>query len=61
MKKEHFLQLFEQVAPEPLPINRFRIAEVYLTVDGYRTRLTHHCFATREEAMYELARMESEQ
>lgn len=30
--------------------NRFRIAEVYQTIDGYRTRLTHASFATLDEA-----------
>lgn len=28
----------------------FRIADVYSTVDGARTRLSSHCFETLEEA-----------
>ena len=28
----------------------FRIAEVFQTIDGYRTRITNHSFDTYEEA-----------
>lgn len=30
----------------------FRIAETYNTIDGTRTRLTHHCFSTMKEAQH---------
>lgn len=34
----------------PWPNNRFRIAEIYYCVDGWRTRLTERSFTTLDEA-----------
>lgn len=35
----------------------YRVAEIFPTIDGgYRTRLTHHCFATQKEAKDFIAR-----
>lgn len=44
------LIIFEQVSPEPNNSNLFRIAEVFMTVDGPRTRLTHASYKTFEAA-----------
>lgn len=31
--------------------NPFRVIEVYECIDGCRTRMTHHCFPSLEEAL----------
>lgn len=44
------LLIMEQIAPDPAPGNRFRLIEVYSSVDGPRTRVTHNSFPTAEDA-----------
>lgn len=44
------LTIFEQVAPEANPGNRFRIVEMQMTLDGPRSRMTNHSFPTVEQA-----------
>ena len=34
------------------PSKPFRLVETYDTIDGPRSRLTHKCFATYEEAVH---------
>ena len=43
------LHIYEWINP-PSPANRFRIAEVYSCIDGWRTRMTDHSFPTLEAA-----------
>jgi hypothetical protein len=44
------LVILEQRFPPVLDGKPFRLGEVYVSVDGYRTRLTHRTFGTYEEA-----------
>lgn len=46
------LQIWEQVSPNPAAANRFRLVEVYETVDGMRSRLTNQSFSSLAEANY---------
>jgi hypothetical protein len=41
--------IYEQIEPTVVS-NRFRIVEMYLTSDGYRTRLTNSAFTTLADA-----------
>jgi hypothetical protein len=38
----------------------FRVAELYATIDGTRTRLTHHAFATQAEANFFIDSIETQ-
>ena len=33
----------------------YRIAEIFKSIDGYRTRVTRHCFTTEAEAVAAIA------
>lgn len=44
------LSIHKQMQPIPNPQNVYRIAETVTTVDGPRTRLTHHSFPTLAQA-----------
>lgn len=56
--EESSLMIFEQVAPEVPDYRRFRIVETYISVDGYRTRVTDNSFTTLEEAQYFIKEVE---
>lgn len=42
--------VFEQVSPEPLSANRYRIVENIWTSDGMRSRITSQTFQTLDDA-----------
>lgn len=43
------LVIYKQMG-SPFNAKPFRIADVFSTVDGMRTRLSHQCFGSMEEA-----------
>jgi hypothetical protein len=54
---ERFFLYFDM---RPNMRNPFRVAELYETIDGTRTRVTHKSFATQAEAIFFINSIETQ-